>query len=648
MNILLPFLVFFPMAGGITSYLIGRKSKTARDFFACLVTAVTLFASLSIYGKEMTFVWKEFCGLGILFRADSLQVLLCILTAFVWLFTTIFSKDYFKNYRNRNRYYIFMQATLGAVNGVFLSGDLYTTFIFFEIMSFTSFVLVIHDESSLAKNAAHSYLTIAVFGGLVMLMGIFLLYSKTGTLDITQLGEIIAKAKDKTYYYWSGVLMLCGFGAKAGSFPLHTWLPEAHPAAPAPASALLSCIMLKTGIFGILVISSVMFLHDALWGRLILLLGVITMVLGAVLAVFSINLKRTLACSSMSQIGFILTGVGMQGILGSHNALAADGTLLHIVNHILLKLVLFMSAGVVYMNLHELNLNKIRGFGRDKPLLKFIFLMGVLGITGVPLWNGYISKTLLHESIVEQIVLMRASGQSPLFFQGVEFLFLFSGGLTVAYMTKLFVALFVDHVPKKLEHCDSGSYMGRASAVVLAISAGILPILGMIPHQTMDLIADMGRHFVSSHAPAHTVHYFAWVNLKGAGISLAIGAIVYFGFIQTVLMKRGKNEEMIYVDGWPGILNLERYIYQPVLMVILPFIGALFSRFFSSLVDWVISFFRVHVFNNDHGKVIPQEDAYFSLYTHEAGAGSEFREGLAKSLLLFGLGVTVAMLYMLF
>lgn len=171
------------------------------------------------------------------------------------------------------------------------------------------------------------------------------------------------------------------------------------------------------------------------------------MVLGAVLAVFSVNLKRTLACSSMSQIGFIIIAIGMQGLLGEHNALAASGTLLHFLNHSLFKLLLFLGAGVIFMNLRELNLNKIRGYGKDKPLLKLIFLMPILGIGGIPLWNGYISKTLIHESMVEYIEVLKEAGQSIAFMKGAEILFLFSGGLTLAYMTKIFVCIFLEDNP---------------------------------------------------------------------------------------------------------------------------------------------------------------------------------------------------------
>ena len=127
------------------------------------------------------------------------------------------------------------------------------------------------------------------------------------------------------------------------------------------------------------------------------------MFLGALLAIFSTNLKRTLACSSLSQIGFIMVGVGLQGLCAGENGLAAYGTIQHMVNHSLFKLVLFLCAGVVAMNAHALSLNEVRGFGRKKPLLHFCFLMGMLGIAGIPGLSGYASKSLLHEGLLEYI-----------------------------------------------------------------------------------------------------------------------------------------------------------------------------------------------------------------------------------------------------
>ena len=263
------------------------------------------------------------------------------------------------------------------------------------------FVPVVQDERRESLRAGETYLAIAVMGGLVMLMGLMMLYDLCGTLMIDELKFVTALYAGTRRLYVTGGLILFGFAAKAGAFPLHIWLPKAHPVAPAPASALLSGVLTKAGIYGIIVISCEIFRFDLAWGTLILILGVITMFLGALLALFSVDLKRTLACSSVSQIGFILIGIGMQDLLGNESMLAARGTLLHMVNHSMIKLCLFMAAGVVYMNMHALNLNDIRGFGRKKPLLNAIFLMGALGIGGIPLWNGYISKTLLHEAIVE-------------------------------------------------------------------------------------------------------------------------------------------------------------------------------------------------------------------------------------------------------
>jgi hydrogenase-4 component B len=542
-----------------------------------------------------------------------------------------------------------MLMTLGATLGVFLSADLYTTLVFFEIMSFTSFVLVIHEENESTIRAAKSYLGVAIIGGLVTLMGLFLMYHMAGTLNIDALAEFMAEQEDKKAFYGVGVLILFGFAAKAGIFPLHTWLPESYPAAPAPATALLSCVLSKAGIFGVLVLSCKIFLYDANWGGFILFLGVITMVLGAVLAVFSVNLKRTLACSSMSQIGFIVVAIGMQGLLGAHNTLAAGGTIVHIVNHSLLKLVLFLSAGVVYMNLRKLNLNEIRGWGKDKPLLKFSFLMAILGIGGIPFWNGYISKTLIHESIVEYIEILHEAGQATAYMQSVEWLFLFSGGLTLAYMTKIFVAVFVETNPypdKDVQH-NVGPYMNKLSAILLFICGVILPIIGVLPHMTADKIADASYHFMGAHTPEHGVHYFAWVNLKGAVISVAIGSLVYFLFIRKVLMAKDENGNLVYVDRWPKSLNLENKIYRPALLSWLPFIGALFARLAGSMSDGFIALLRMLIFNDDSGRVVPPEDQYFSAYTDSDDDKTVYGEGFAKSLLMIGIGLAVAMLYIL-
>ena len=510
----------------------------------------------------MTYEILNLCGQGLFLKLDGFRLVYCCIALFMWSISLLFSKEYFAHYSHKVRYYSFLLITMFATLGVFLSADLFTLFIFFELMSLSSYVWVAQEETEEALTIGVMYLAVAVIGGMVLLMGLFLLNQAVGTLKIDELYQAVSKVwgEKSGQIYTAGFLMLFGFGAKAGMFPMHFWLPKAHPVAPAPASALLSGILTKCGVFGILILTAEIFVHDLTWGSVILILGVITMVVGAVLAVFSINLKRTLACSSVSQIGFILVGVGMQCFLGEENALAVRGTFLHMINHSLIKLLLFNAAGVVYMNLHALDFNAVRGFGRKKPFLMAAFMMGALGIGGIPMWNGYVSKTLLHESIVEYIHHLQHLGESVAIFQAIEWTFLISGGLTVAYMLKLFVCLFIEKHPQKQQAYDEKKdYMSLLSKIVIGIAAMVLPILGMFPGLTMDRLADASMHFMRSGHLHHQVHYFTWVNLKGGLISIAIGVFVYFVMIRKVLIKGGK-----YVDLWPKKVDMEQLFTKAV------------------------------------------------------------------------------------
>lgn len=615
--------VFFPMAAALAGWLIGRHHKSERDYFVFMCCSLELAIFLFLFVLTLGGVncgvayIPEVCGMGLHFQMDGFRVLYGTVAAFLWFMTTIFSKEYFAHYHNRNRYYFFLLLTLGATEGVFLAQDFFTIFIFFEIMSLASFAWIAHDEKAESMRAANTYLGVSVIGGLVMLMGLFLFYGA-----------------DSSLLPAAGFCLLFGFGAKAGAFPLHIWLPKAHPVAPAPASALLSGVLTKTGVFGILLLTATVFYKDMVWGTLILAMGVLTMVLGALLALFSVDLKRTLACSSVSQIGFVLVGVGLAGLLGKENTLAVRGAVLHMVNHSLIKLVLFLTAGVVFMNLHKLNLNEIRGFGRKKPLLHYCFLMGAFGIGGIPLWNGYVSKTLLHESIVE-FTRMAAEGQAGSYLsagalQGVEWAFLISGGLTVAYMTKLYVALFIEkNQNQETQHrfdALKDRYMNKISGIVLAAGATLLPVLGLMPDFIMGKLADMGQSlFVNGTAvglqyvPAKggqvIVDWFSLSSLKGAGISIGIGILVYLFVVRTVLMKQ-ENGCRIYVNRWSRWLDLENLVYRPILLHALPFVCGVFCRVLDSLADGVVVLLRKTVYRDSK---LPEELLEGNRLTHMAG-----------------------------
>lgn len=511
-------------------------------------------------GNTVLVYWQHICGMELSFAVDGFRGLYALIAAFMWVVSTLFSFDYMAHYPNKNRYYFFLLLTLGATVGVFLSADFFTMFIFFEIMSMASYVWVAQDERKESLRAAETYLGIAVIGGLCILMGMFLLFGELGNLstagEIGGNGGLLLMAEEQYSQaaflgmrhgriLAAGLLMLTGFGAKAGAIPLHIWLPKAHPVAPAPASALLSGILTKTGVFGTMLLTLQVFFGNRKFGFLIFTLGMFTMVTGAVLALFSVDLKRTLACSSISQIGFIFTGVGTAALFSGISVVSEEGYsmslhggILHMVNHSLIKLVLFCAAGVVFMNLHQLNLNDIRGFGRKKPLLHMIFLAGALGIAGVPLFNGYVSKSLIHEGIV-----FLQKEQPAFWLKAAEWIFMISGGFTAAYMAKLYIALFWEknkEEAKQAAYEEKKQYMRPLSAALLGTAALLLPVLG--------ITAGIGEGVFNSE------------SLWGSLLSVLIGAAVYLLGVRRFLMKDGS-----YAELWKPQWDLEERIYRPLL-----------------------------------------------------------------------------------
>ena len=568
MNIIIP--IFLPMAVATLGYFFLRRKESVL-YILTLLTNIVVFG-VCVYlaiNENQVFNIEKVVGLGLHFELDGFRKVYSLIISFMWMMTMLLSYDYFKHHHKLSRYYFFNLFTEGATLGVFLASDLYTALVFFEIMSFTSFPWVIQEETEGAIKAANTYLAVAVIGGLTALFGLFVIYDELGTLKLSEL-LIQAKAcSNKGILYVAGSCILFGFGAKAGMFPLHIWLPKAHPVAPAPASAILSGILTKSGIWGILAISVNIFKGDVVWGNVILVLGTITMFLGALLALFSIDLKRTLACSSMSQIGFILVAVAMMLLLGEENALASRGAILHMMNHSLFKLVLFMAAGVVYMNVHKLNLNEVRGFGRNKPFLMICFLLAAAGIAGIPGLNGYISKTLIHEAIVEGV------GEYA-YLKLIEWIFLISGGLTLAYMTKLFICVFIK---KNGEFATKKKYMSISSYIALGASAIILPILGLTANKSMMSIADFSMDFFNGAKLHHQLNFYSLENLKGGIISIVIGVLVYIFVVNKFMIK---NNE--YVDLWPKKLDLEELVYRPLLLKYLPNIFGTISSFFANNV----------------------------------------------------------------
>lgn len=663
MSILVLLIILLPFVGGIAAQSAGkRKAHTGWAITVAVTFAELALSGLLLLAESAHFTYDGVCGLGITFSVTGLQIWLCMLAGFLWLVSALFSGEYFKADSNSNRYFMFLLMTEGAIMGVFLSADLFTTLIFFETMSFASYPLVVHRETPQAIRAGASYLTYAVIGGMASLMGLFLLWTMFGTLSYDGLlGAAEGWSGSPVKLYVTGVLALITFAAKVCMFPLHTWLPNSYAEAPSPATALLSGIITKAGVFGIFGLTAKLFYADASWGKLIVVCGIITALVGGTLALFNTNLKQTIAYSSMSQIGFILVGTGMTALLGEENIMAVWGSVLHLTNHSLIKLVLLLVGGVIVYNVGELDYNTIRGFGRGKLGLMFAFLMPALGVMGVPLWNGYISKTMIHESIVEYIeelelhALTAAHGDTSALhhtiaqFEKIEWLFLIAGGMTVAYMTKLFVCIFIEKNTdaERQAHYDSlkNSYAPKLWLVLLDGCALLFPLFGMLPRFTMDKIAVFAEDFFglrdATSAERLVVDYFSGVNLKGAGISLSIGVLLYAVFV--TLVVRSKHG---YQNRFPKWLDLERVLYVPILFKVLPFIGAMCARIAGSLFEWATALVNKVLFFRYDKYVHPEEDNYFARYRAKDPGVRGYRGQIAYGLALFGAGFVAVVLFL--
>lgn len=408
-------LVAWPLLAALFVVPLGRRSEGLRNGFVVFVTAVALLGAAAlipavaekhVLGATVPLMIGE-----LIFAVDSYGMLFALITAFVWFAATLYSVEYLKHEHNRNRFHVTSLVVLSAMFGTVLAGDLVTLYLFFEVLGLTAFLLVVHTETGEAKRAAVKYMWMTVIGGFALVGGIFLTYAIGGHGLIVPLP--LEHGLDTLTWVAFGMLVV-GFGVKAGMLPVHVWLPDAHPVAPSPASALLSGIMIKAGAYGIFRTATALFrppvaehAEEALWhatgefGLVILWIGIATMAIGVTMALGQSNAKRMLAYHSVSQMGFILAGIGAAAYLGTHGAMGVAGGLYHVVNHALFKGALFLGVGAVAFRTAELDMYKLGGLWRRMPMTFIFTLIAAAGITGVPLLNGFVSKCIIHHALVE-------------------------------------------------------------------------------------------------------------------------------------------------------------------------------------------------------------------------------------------------------
>jgi multicomponent Na+:H+ antiporter subunit D len=447
-----------------TAFVIIMVSLKRDRYVPCVAMAGTLmalgFALLSvpqvIPGVPVTMQMEEWVApYGITIFGDYLSVTMTLLICFVALMAVIFSSSYIRE--RRAKYYALLSLLFAGMLGVVHTGDIFNMFVFLEILSISSYGLIAFPRDRSALEASIKYLIMGSMGTSLLLVGIAFLYGLTGSLNMADVASGLGSAGGPASAVAFG-LILAGLGIKAGLVPFHTLHLDGYTAAPTPVSAVLAALVANVGLYAILRVSFILFSMPAAALQILLWLGAASMALGAVLALRQRDLKRMLAYSGVSQVGFIAMSVGLGTSLG------LLGGLFHMLNQALIKGLLFLCAGAVVHLAGTADLERLSGALRTDRVLSLSFLAGVLALAGVPLFNGFASKWVIYVASLEVNPLM-------------TLLAVVVSAITLAYGLKAYSVMFSGNPPAR------GAKVGlplsmKAPLVVLTI---IIILIGVLP-----------------------------------------------------------------------------------------------------------------------------------------------------------------------
>jgi formate hydrogenlyase subunit 3/multisubunit Na+/H+ antiporter MnhD subunit len=536
-------LVCWPLFGALLVPWLGRRSERVRDGWVLVVTGASLAGAVLLVmrvGSEGLLHASLPLLIGHLaFAADQVSALFALFSAFVWFSATLYSIAYMKTQRARDRYHAVSLVVLAAMFGVVLAGDLVTLFLFFETLGLAAFLLVVHTGTPEARRAAVQYFWMTIMGGVALLSGIMMVYTMGGG----SLLPAMPPADAAGYRAAAAGLLVLGFGVKAGMVPVHFWLPNAHPVAPSPASALLSGVMIKAGAYGIFRSLSAVFgspgageldsdwVFSAQFGLVVTWLGIITMALGVVMALGQSNAKRMLAYHSISQMGFILAGLGAGAFLLGEGSMGTTGGLLHTVNHALFKACLFLGVGAVAFRAGSLDMYALGGLWRRMPFTFAVMLVAAAGITGLPLFNGFVSKSMIHHALEAAHA---DSGLGSL--QVAERIFILTAAGTAASFIKLIGLVFLGR--SKLENPQAVREAPPAMLLAMGLLAGPIILLGWQPGWLLNSLLAPGLAAAGMSVEG-IGHYLGHYFLSSADVLMSVGIFLLGGVIFTVGMKFG-------------------------------------------------------------------------------------------------------------
>ncbi|MEW5920073.1 MAG: proton-conducting transporter membrane subunit [Bacillota bacterium] len=539
--------VLFPFSAAVITFLLERKSGAFASLFAVLASALSFLFVLSLYPLlrqgTLEYLIGGLMGTGLLFRADYLSFIFALLISLAWLLAMFYALAALEEEEQRRLYFPFSLITLGSCLGVVLTGDLISLFLFFELMTFSSYILVISRRSKEALAAGAFTLYLGLAGGLVMLFGIIALFSTAGTVALAPLMEKMAEGGANLSFIF--ICLFIGFGIKAVVVPLHLWIPRAYAAAPAAVNALSSGAMIKAGIYGILRLLFVLFTPPSLKtaelfnfartaGYVIIWLGLLTIVAGAIMALQQDHIMKLLAYSSVSQMGYIITGIGAGAYLfGLEEAMGYSGAVLHAFNHTLFKVAFILIAGIVYYCCGELKMEKLGGLWKKIPLAAVFFILSVLAISGVPGFNGYISKTLIHDALLEA---HHHYGGLDIYL--AEKIFVLGSALTLCYYLKFFQGVF--------SGASRPAVMQRRPPFLLYFPLFILVplmlVVGLFPNYILEgFVLPSAKVFTfEPYSIKHIIgfHFFDNAPLEAALLVLLLGLLLYLPAVRLHLLTR--------------------------------------------------------------------------------------------------------------
>ena len=478
------FLILLPAAvlaaAGLAAGLVPWKSKKALFGMtaASILLALALHLGIACTPAEQTaFTLFTIAGdLPVFFTADTAGKLFGLLFTFMWLMAAIAAFEYIPHEGAENRYFCFYLLAGSSLSAICYSGNFVTFYIFFEVLSLTSMPLVLHSLTHESIMAALKYLFYSLAGAFLGLFGIFLFASEGNTLPFTP-GGCIPRDALSPVQLTAIFLMILGFGTKAGMFPMHGWLPTAHPVAPAPASAVLSGVITKAGVLGILRIVYYVAGPDMLRGTWVqqafLALTLITVFMGSMMAYQENILKKRMAYSTVSQVSYVLFG------FAAMHPLAFAGALMHVVFHSLVKDTLFLSAGAIILKTGKTKVSNLAGIGKQMPVTLWCFTLVSITLVGIPPTSAFVSKWYLAVGSL-------ASGIPVYSWLGPAIL-LISALLTAGYLLPISIRGFLpgeEFDDKVLPSCEASVLMTGPMIVltVLAVGLGIWagPLLDVI------------------------------------------------------------------------------------------------------------------------------------------------------------------------